>query len=95
MAHRPKPHHKPEHFAALSCPTSVTWTNDIQGMFTAAENACMKPRGIDLSSYASVRQHALSIYSEVESGDMPLGGPRWSSDMVNTFGCWIQQGYPQ
>lgn len=90
-----------EHFAALSCPSSVTWTNDIQKMFTPTDIDHMKQVTggvLDLSSYSSVKIWATKIYSEVSTGAMPPSGSGenpWSADMVNTFGCWIQQGTPE
>ena len=88
-------------FAALTCPTSVTWTKDIQKMFTATDIAHMKQvtgGALDLGSYASVKIWAAKIYNEVVGGAMPppgSGESPWTPDMVNTFGCWIQQGTPQ
>ena len=88
-------------FASLSCPTQVTWTNDIQQMFTPTDVDHMKQvtgGALDLSSYQSVKIWASKIYSEVAGGAMPPAGSGenpWSADMVNTFGCWIQQGTPE
>lgn len=88
-------------FTALSCPTSVTWTNDVQKLFTTTDVDHMKQvtgGQLDLSSYASVKIWAHKIYSEVASGAMPPPGSGegpWTQDMINTFGCWIQQGTPQ
>ena len=96
---------KPDHkfFAAMSCPKSVTWTNDIQQMFTSVTSH-MKLKGIDLSSYQAVMVNAVPIYTQVSNGWMPPPGTigpdgkpeqPWSPDKVNTFGCWIQQGTPE
>lgn len=88
-------------FAALTCPTSVTWTKDIQPLFTATDVAHMKQvtgGALDLSNYESVKIWASKIYSYVASGAMPppgSGEQPWSPQKVNTFGCWIQQGCPQ
>jgi hypothetical protein len=93
--------HDHKYFAALSCPTQVTWTKNIQQLFTATDVAHMKQvtnGALDLSSYSSVQMWAVKIYSEVSSGAMPPAGSGeqpWTPDMVNTFGCWIQQGCPQ
>jgi hypothetical protein len=89
------------HFASLNCPGSVTWTNDIQKLFTQTDIDHMKQvtnGALDLSSYSSVKIWATKIYSEVSSKAMPppgSGEQPWTDDMVNTFGCWIQQGCPQ
>jgi hypothetical protein len=90
--------HNHAFFAALSCPTKVTWTNDIMKLFTTTDISHMKTKGIDLSSYQSVKINAVPIYTQVSSGSMPppgSGEQPWPSDWVNTFGCWIQQGCPQ
>lgn len=81
-------------FSALDCPSPVSW-NDIRGLFTAHDIACMKPRGIDLTDYQAVRDRATDIYNAVKSGYMPLGGPRWTPAQVQTFGCWAKQGFPE
>lgn len=88
-------------FADLNCPTSVTWTNDIQQLFTSTDVAHMKQvtnGALDLSSYDSVKVWASKIYNEVASGSMPPPGSGenpWTPEMINTFGCWIQQGTPE
>jgi hypothetical protein len=90
-----------QYFASLSCPTNVTWTNDIQQLFTSTDVAHMKQvtnNQLDLSNYNSVKIWAHKIFSEVASGAMPppgSGEQPWPASQVNTFGCWIQQGCPQ
>jgi hypothetical protein len=91
--------HDDDFFAALDCPNSVTWTNDIQGQgyFTATDIACMSDR-FDLSSYDDVKQNAKAIYDQVSTKQMPKpdsGEPPWTDEMVNTFACWIKQQCPQ
>jgi len=93
--------HNHQFFAALSCPTKVTWTNDVQKLFTATDVDHMKQvtgGALDLSSYSSVKIWATKIYSEVSGGAMPPAGSGeqpWTPTTINTFGCWIQQGCPQ
>jgi hypothetical protein len=85
-------------FEAMTCPSQVTWTNDIQKLFSPLDVAHMKTIGIDLSSYQSVKINAVRIYSAVSGGVMPppgSGEQPWSSAWVNTFGCWIKQNCPQ
>lgn len=85
-----------EHFNALSCPSGITWTKDIQQLFNEIDVDHMKSKGIDLSKYRSVMINAVAIYTRVKSGSMPPPPlERWTDDMVNTFGCWIQQGTPE
>jgi hypothetical protein len=87
-------------FAQLNCPNPVTWTADIQKLFTAVDVAHMKSvtgGSLDLSNYNSVKIWATQIYQEVSTGQMPpvqSGENAWTPAMVNTFGCWIQQGCP-
>ena len=91
--------HNHAFFAAMACPDKVTWTNDIQKLFTATDIAHMKTvLNIDLGNYESVKINAVRIYSAVASGHMPPAGSGeqpWPADWVNTFGCWIKQNCPQ
>jgi hypothetical protein len=93
--------HSHAFFAALNCPNPITWTNNIQQMFTQEDIDHMKQvtgGALDLSSYNSVKIWASKIYQEVSSQAMPppgSGESPWTQDMINTFGCWIQQGTPQ
>jgi hypothetical protein len=88
-------------FAALSCPDPITWTNNIKQMFTKTDIEHMLSvtgGALDLADYTSVKTWASKIYSEVASGAMPPPGSGegpWTPTMVNTFGCWIQQGTPE
>lgn len=87
-----------KHFEAMTCPSNVTWTKDIKQMFTALDIDHMKTKGLDLSNYKDVMINAVAIYSRVQSGNMPppgSGEDAWSEEMVNIFGCWIQQGTPE
>ena len=91
-------------FSAMECPNAVTWTDDIHGnrvtpggMFTPLDIAHMKTKGIDLSSYDSVKINAVPIYNAVSAPNMPPAGSGeqpWSTAWVAIFGCWIQQGCP-
>lgn len=89
------------HFASLNCPKKVTWTSDIKKLFTQTDINHMKSvtgGQLDLSNYDSVKTWASAIYNRVANGSMPppgSGESPWTPDMVNTFGCWIQQGCPQ
>lgn len=80
---------------------TVTWTADIQKMFTATDVAHMKAvtnNQLDLSSYNSTKIWAHKIYSEVAGGNMPppqSGEQPWPAAQVKLFGCWIQKGCPQ
>lgn len=88
-------------FAGMNCPNPVTWTANVQKMFTSTDINHMLSvtnNQLNLGSYSSVKIWASKIYSEVASGAMPppgSGEQPWTQDMINTFGCWIQQGCPQ
>ena len=65
--------HNHAFFNAMDCPAAVTWTNDIQKMFTPLDVAHMKQvtnNQLDLSSYVSVKIWAHKIYNEVSSQGM-------------------------
>ncbi|MGA3012313.1 MAG: hypothetical protein ABSD72_18805 [Terracidiphilus sp.] len=85
--------------ADMNCPTPVSWANDVQKLFTPTDVAHMKAvthGALDLSSYDSVKIWSAKIYDEVSSGNMPPPPEsKWTDLMVQTFGCWIQQGFPQ
>jgi hypothetical protein len=88
-------------FEAQSCPNSVTWTNDIQQMFTETDiqHMSMVPQPIHLDSYTSVKLYATQIYSAVSTGYMPRPPEQpWTTthpDWITTFACWIKQGCPK
>ena len=93
--------HTHAYFAALNCPSSVTWNNDIKQLFTATDISHMKGvtgGQLDLGNYNSVKIWAHKIYTEVAGGSMPPPGSGegpWTAAQVNLFGCWIQKGCPQ
>ena len=58
--------HNHAFFAAMACPSQVTWTNDIQKLFTPTDIDHMKAvLNIDLGNYQSVKINAVRIYSAV------------------------------
>src|SRR5262245_2614143 len=71
-----------------------TWENTIKGLFNDADVACMKRRGLDLSSYQDVKAHAQGILDAVSRGFMPPGSP-WPASKVATFKQWIDAGAPR
>lgn len=91
--------HDREHFEALVCPASVTWTNDIKKLFTSIDTDHMQQvGGFSLSNYNDVKIRANVIYTRVANGSMPppsSGEPRWTPQMVTTFGCWIKASCPE
>jgi hypothetical protein len=66
--------HSHNFFASLSCPNPVTWTNNIQQLFTPLDVEHMKTvtqGALDLSDYNSVKIWATKIYSYVASMSPP------------------------
>jgi hypothetical protein len=88
-------------FAAMNCPSQVTWTNDIKKMFTEVDiqHMSMVRQPIHLDSYTNVKLHAVDIYTAVSTGYMPRPPEQpWTTahpDWIPTFACWIKQGCPQ
>ena len=51
----------------------------------------MKVYGLDLSSYADVKEQAENIYSRVADGSMPCDEP-WPEDRIALFKQWMDEG---
>ena len=73
---------------------SPTWETDIKGLFNDGDIACMKRRGLDLSSYQDVKANAQNILDAISSGFMPPGNP-WPQNWIDTFKRWIEIGAPE
>jgi hypothetical protein len=91
--------------AGYTCPPNVSFAKDIAPLFRINPNSIphmlqvskahqppLVPP-IDLSNYNDVKHWAGSIYNQVKSGSMPIGGPKWTTDQVSLFLCWAQQGF--
>ena len=95
-----EPHPNAEPAAILSAASSMTaagalsFARDIKILFREFDRASMRPFGIDLHDYQSVRTHAASILAHVEMGDMPCDGS-WPAAQVETFRSWMQGGFPE
>ena len=72
---------------------SPTW-DVISTYFRPEDIACMQARGLDLTSCADVIKHAKAIYSQVTSGNMPLGGTPWSKEWCDNFYAWWHSTTP-
>ncbi|MDR3694463.1 hypothetical protein [Mucilaginibacter sp.] len=71
-----------------------TWAT-IKSYFTVTEQQHMLQvtnGDLDLFDCASVMKWAPQIYTEVASGKMPPGGPKWTGEMINNFFTWWKQG---
>ena len=71
-----------------------TWYANIRYFFTEKDIKHMKPKLVDLATYDGVVANAPSIFAMTETGYMPMGGTRWSSNRVHTFLNWIVDKYP-
>jgi tyrosinase len=71
-----------------------TYMADIRHFFRPGDIACMKGQGVDLGTYNGVRANAPGIYEQTKSGAMPMGGPAWSANRVQTFQNWINDSFP-
>ena len=67
------------------------YRKDIRPLFRNTDVDAMKPRGLDLSSYADVRASADDILSRLQDESMPCDGP-WGQTAIDTFKQWITDG---
>ena len=74
--------------------TTVTFSNDILPMFFKWKSQ-MSWR-LDLTSYEDVKMNASIIYDQISTGPMPPPPyPPLSSDQINTFKQWMNDGFPE
>jgi tyrosinase len=74
-----------------------TYMADIRFFFRQMDIDHMAAKGIDLSTYAGVKQNAVAIYFHTHppNPDMPPDAAgQWSADQSQTFKNWISNGYP-
>ena len=71
-----------------------TWYGDIRHMFNTTDINHMRPEGLDLTDYNTVKNKAPGIYGQIAAGNMPPGAP-WPADWVQTFLNWMMNGYPK
>ena len=69
----------------------LSYAKDIRPMFRSTDVNAMKPRGLDLWSYADVRASADNILSRLQEGSMPCDG-QWQQTAIDTFKQWITDG---
>ncbi|WP_308992717.1 tyrosinase family protein [Mariniflexile litorale] len=74
--------------------TAATWYGGIRQMFTQTDIDHMKPHGILLNDYDSVKSKASGIYGQLAAGNMPPGNP-WPKSQVQTFLDWFSNGCPK
>jgi hypothetical protein len=74
-----------------------SFARDIRPLFTDEDVAHMKPRGIDLSDYDSVKSNQDKILDRVSRapgtfGIMPPPRTPWTKEQVQLFHDWIAGG---
>ena len=69
----------------------LTFSADIRPLFRTFDVDCMKPNGIDFSSYAEVKKHAQRIYGRLSTKEMPCDGG-WSDANIQKFKEWMEGG---
>jgi hypothetical protein len=67
------------------------YARDIKPLFRSTDVDAMKPRGLDLWSYADVRARADDILSRLQDGSMPCDGT-WQPTAIGKFEQWIVDG---
>jgi hypothetical protein len=75
---------------------------DIYPLFTDGDVACMRALDVLLASYewwttkdGDTYPNFEAAYEEVESGRMPMGGPRWDPESVKKLADWKANGFPE
>jgi hypothetical protein len=70
---------------------ALSFARDIRPMFRNVDVDTMQNYGLDLSSYAEVKNKAQAIYATLAQGTMPCDGA-WPKDRVDTLKRWIDEG---
>jgi hypothetical protein len=70
----------------------LSFAADIRPLFRDEPDiVAMKRYGLDLSSYAEVKEKAQAIYDTLEDGSMPCDN-RWPETKVALFKRWMDEG---
>ena len=71
---------------------ALSFASDIRSLFRDTPDVdTMKRMGLDLSSYADVKDQAASIHARLEDGSMPCDDP-WPHEQVALFKRWMDEG---
>jgi hypothetical protein len=71
---------------------ALSFAADIRPLFRDSPDVdAMKSFGLDLSSYADVKDNAEAIYSRLEDGSMPCDDP-WPKEQIVKFKQWTDDG---
>ena len=70
----------------------TAFSRDIRPLFRDSPDIeMMKPFGLDLSSYADVKEQAAEILARLEDKSMPCDGP-WPEEQIKLFKRWVEEG---
>ena len=75
-----------------------TYMEHIRHFFEAEDHECMFKRGKDYTTYESLKNHAIEVYSITRPPNAKMPKPpdrRWSKDRSDTFLNWIQNEQPR
>ena len=71
---------------------ALSFASDIRPLFRDTPDVdTMKRMGLDLSSYADVKDQAAAIHAGLEDGSMPCDDP-WPEEQVALFKRWMDEG---
>jgi hypothetical protein len=71
---------------------ALSFAADIRPLFRDSPDVeAMKSFGMDLSSYADVKENADAIHSRLEDGSMPCDDP-WPKEQIAKFKQWMDDG---
>ena len=71
---------------------ALSFASDIRPLFRDTPDVdTMKRIGLDLSSYADVKDQAAVIHARLEDGSMPCDDP-WPPEQVALFKRWMDEG---
>jgi len=91
-----------EHEHQKQAGAAPTWAL-ISTYFTPDDISCMSDFGINLADCADVLKNADpnhkmpgkgGIYPRVKSGNMPMGGTKWTAEMCANFLAWSTSANP-
>ncbi len=69
----------------------LSYAADIQPLFRPKDIETMRPMGVDLSRYESVKKNSAKIYQKLSAGRMPCDGA-WSAAHLKAFKDWMDGG---
>ena len=70
---------------------ALSFERDIRPLFRDTDVDTMQDYGLDLSSYAEVKNKVQAIYATLAEGTMPCDGA-WPKDRVATLKRWMDEG---